>query len=381
MKEIIILVHGYDNDKSNNPNSLCLNDMVPIMNEFMDITIITTTMKGSYFYQRKENVDIHYLPLEIKFNGKYNFKKWGEEVINLFSKKKLINEKSKILTISFPFDILKVGLKIKKKYPELYWLIYELDPYTYNSILRFPKIAFFYRYLLESNVFHRSNKILLTHELMEQYSNNLLHKHKSKFKDIGIPILKISTEIFNNTDKFINLVYIGSFYKKIRDPKYMFEVIVRLIEANNNIRLHIYGPEVKSLPAELMTKYKDNIRAYGRVSKKEINKAIESSNILINIGNSVENQLPSKVLEYIGIGKPIINFYSIENDTSNIYLKDYPIACLIFEDWGKIQSNVTQVCRFITENYKSKVDGEILNEIYCNDKLEIVTNRVIETMI
>ena len=380
MKEIIILVHGYDNDKSNNPNSLCLNDMIPIMSEFMDIIIITTTMKDSYFYQRKGNVDIHYIPLEIKFNGKYNFKKWGTQVIDLVSRKKLINEKSKMLNISFPFDILRVGLKIKKKYPELYWVIYELDPFTYNSILRFQKIAFVYRFLLESNVFRHSNKILLTHELMAQYSNNLLNRYKLKFKDIGIPILKI-TNNNNNVGENIDLIYIGSFYKNIRDPEYMFEVISKLIEINDKICLHIYGPEINSLPNELMTKYNNNIYAHGRVSKEEINKAVLSSNILINIGNSVENQLPSKILEYIGVGKPIINFYSIENDTSNVYLKDYPIACLIFENWDTIQSNVAQSHDFITKNFRSKVDEKILNEIFYNDKLEIVTKKVIEELI
>ena len=59
---------------------------------------------------------------------KINLKKWDKQVIEYIQDKIDMSEISKMLTISFPFNIQQIGLKIKRKYPHLHWSVYELDP-------------------------------------------------------------------------------------------------------------------------------------------------------------------------------------------------------------------------------------------------------------
>ena len=67
----------------------------------------------------------------------------------------------------------------------------------------------------------------------------------------------------------------------------------------------------------------ENIIFHGTVSKERALLAMSESDVLINIGNNTSYQLPSKIIEYIGASKPIINIISLHNDTSKIYLKDF----------------------------------------------------------
>ena len=71
---------------------------------------------------------------------------------------------------------------------------------------------------------------------------------------------------------------------------------------------------------------KGNLNLLGQVPREECIKALLKSDVLINLGNSISSQTPSKILEYIGFGKPIINFYFIKEDTSLYYLKNYPLS-------------------------------------------------------
>ena len=48
--------------------------------------------------------------------------------------------------------------------------------------------------------------------------------------------------------------------------------------------------------------------------KDAIDLMINSMHILLSIGNSNTYQLPSKVIEYISLGKPVLHFAEISND-------------------------------------------------------------------
>ena len=114
MEELYILIYGYDNENSTNPNALCIYELISKFSLHYKVTIITTTFNKEYYFLEYNGVEIHYIPLSTKKNKKYNFKKWELKVLELFSKKKLNAVESTLLTISFPFDILRVGLKVKK---------------------------------------------------------------------------------------------------------------------------------------------------------------------------------------------------------------------------------------------------------------------------
>ena len=44
------------------------------------------------------------------------------------------------------------------------------------------------------------------------------------------------------------------------------------------------------------------------------------ADVLLNLGNAVDNQLPSKLFDYFAAGKPVLHLCVIENDPALPYL-------------------------------------------------------------
>ena len=61
----------------------------------------------------------------------------------------------------------------------------------------------------------------------------------------------------------------------------------------------------------------------GRVDKDTARRYISEADILVNIGNTVDNMLPSKVLECVSSGKRVLNLCQIENCPSLPYFEKY----------------------------------------------------------
>lgn len=380
MDKIIIIVYGYNPSNSNNANAICLQNILGHMQKKFNIEIITSTNIENSYTEELGNISIHYIPLNTNGNRKRNFKKWDKVVIEYIDKEIDIINISKMLTISFPFNIQEIGLKIKRKYSHLHWVVYELDPYTYNKILSNYSTKFFYRLTKQFIIFKNANKILLTHELYRQYTTNILRGFTSKYIDAGIPIMSIydsNNEYKQESTNKKRALYIGSFYSNIRNPEYMLEVFSKVVIEEKELKFHLVGPEYNDIPEKYNSLLSNHLILHGRVTKDRVEEFITESDFLINIGNNVMNQLPSKVLEYIGSGKPIISFYTIDDDTSNKYLLKYPNVLLINQN-ENIETNVNKIINFMRDfdDIKRVPSYELLRE-YKEETIEAVVRKII----
>ena len=68
---------------------------------------------------------------------------------------------------------------------------------------------------------------------------------------------------------------------------------------------------------------KNGIICKGYCTQEVLKDEVGKAHILINIGNTVRNQLPSKIIDYIATGKPIINLSQIEECSSKKILSTY----------------------------------------------------------
>jgi hypothetical protein len=60
------------------------------------------------------------------------------------------------------------------------------------------------------------------------------------------------------------------------------------------------------------------------VDRSVVAAAIEHGDVLVNIGNATSHQLPSKLVEYVASGKPILNIARTSSDSSARFLAGYP---------------------------------------------------------
>ncbi|TDQ37592.1 glycosyltransferase [Thiopseudomonas denitrificans] len=105
-----------------------------------------------------------------------------------------------------------------------------------------------------------------------------------------------------------NLVYVGAFHRGIREPFMMVGFFNELCK-RLDIVVNVYGP-LNGVPhSEVNT---GCVKHHGAVSRDRAIELVREADILINIENSNCVMTPSKIVEYVATGLPIINFYEKE---------------------------------------------------------------------
>ena len=112
------------------------------------------------------------------------------------------------------------------------------------------------------------------------------------------------------------------------------------------------------------------------VCKEECNNIIYNADFNINLGNNISNQVPSKLYEIVSIGKPIINFYTIEEDTSKKFLERYEL-CLNLNIQKDSDSNINTFENFYQKNINKKLSYKDITSIY-KDSKQIVNEFISE---
>lgn len=102
---------------------------------------------------------------------------------------------------------------------------------------------------------------------------------------------------------------------------------------------------------------------------------LKKSDMLLIIGNMVDNQTPSKVVEYISYGKPIIYIQSIDNDSALKKYSIYPLLCVIPFDTS-INEAVNMIQDFVKKHRESRMDYKSIARLFYNDTLEYVASKV-----
>ena len=82
--------------------------------------------------------------------------------------------------------------------------------------------------------------------------------------------------------------------------------------------------------------------------------------------------MPSKVLTYISLGKPILNIVKIENCPSIEYLKEYPYAISVFENRRIDQGIINKIEDFCMTMKGKGLPYEYIKEKYKECTLDYV---------
>jgi hypothetical protein len=108
----------------------------------------------------------------------------------------------------------------------------------------------------------------------------------------------------------LTLVYTGTLYARFRDPRPVFEAIAGL----ERVRLLIAGTLDGIDPSALSRV--PNVEYLGRVSHDEARRLQADADVLLNIGNASDLQVPGKIYEYFGACRPILHVAQTFTDPS-----------------------------------------------------------------
>ncbi|MEX2113679.1 MAG: glycosyltransferase [Pirellulales bacterium] len=266
-----------------------------------------------------------------------------------------------LITVSLPFSCHLVGLALKRRNPRLRWIVDVGDPFAllHDIPLNNHRLYGRLNHRAEAAVLRQADHVALTTRgAWEQYQRAFdiaadkvsiippLHSlpPASPDPDVAWPAADRSD--------VIRMVYCGRMYNDIRSPDYLLKLLRRLVDGTSrgpSPQLHFFG-DVKDC-SHVFVPYRDligkHLFLHGEVDRATVASALQNADLLVNIGNSTSHQLPSKIVEYIGTGKPIVNLINHDRDCTLEHLADYPAALNLRCHQSSLEENVLRTVQLI----------------------------------
>jgi glycosyltransferase involved in cell wall biosynthesis len=231
---------------------------------------------------------------------------------------------------------------------------------------------------IESKVFlNADHNTVLTEKIKQQYISlfpEACHKITVNHNVYMANSFDYEKESNPNTIRFL---FLGTLTEEIRSPKRMLSVFDKLIKKcpEYNFTLDFYGEFTDTISTfneypQLLNK---SVFLHGFITRDEVNLAIKNADVLLNVGNKNEYQEPSKLIEYMYSGKKILNFCSIEADTSLELLEKYSLKFSVLANDKCDVDLLTNILKFL--NSSNVIDKESLKIILKDYLLDEVADR------
>lgn len=272
------------------------------------------------------------------------------------------------IELSFPLLYLRKRNKLPSK-----WIFYMIDPFESHSYYRgIEKITTLRK--IQHEIMEQCDNVVMTgliyNDTKEWETKEILNKITIvEFPKIEKPIMQSCADDVVLDETKINVVCTGSRNEAVRNSEYTLKLCERF--KDENVVFHFIGHGWSDTEREVC----GNCIFYKARSHQAIRNLQLNADFLLNIGNIVTNQLPSKVLEYISTGKPIINVAKSKICPTIELLK--PADSLTVFENEDIGAGFLKVKNFmmIQRNEKTFAEIEKQYEIYTP---EYVASRVLD---
>ena len=206
------------------------------------------------------------------------------------------------------------------------WIAVCFDPFFSNRIYDPGRMDA--RKKLEEEVMAPAAKVILTFPTDRDYLRRGV-AFREKIIGIGLPgIVRRAEDAPGEEHEGCVCSFFGSMYKDIRDPGAAIALMERVSdEIETRFIGHVDDAEAGDFfPEGCRCKY------LGEKSGAELAEQYAEADVLMNIGNSVGNQMPSKIFEYISTGKPILNIVKSPECPTLRALEKYPARLNLTEE-------------------------------------------------
>lgn len=279
-----------------------------------------------------------------------------------------INEVDLIIPTCYPFEAIVAAQRYVRstQYPvKLLPILF--DKFSESPTLHRLKINQRIKYQnhldLEGKMIQDAASVFFV-DSWKEHLNEYFPDYSGKFHYIEHPLIVEINQAESTSDPIdqnIDIVYAGVLDKTVRPPRKTLEVISELINLDSDIRFHFYAiGNCGALLRKYQNLYPFNVYDHGYLESEIVLETMSQSNLLLSIGNTDISLIPSKIFEYMSLGKPIIHFYKDTQDPLIDMLKAYELAICV--DQNKIieSKGLFDILAFIRENKKKvKEFGEV----------------------
>lgn len=231
-----------------------------------------------------------------------------------------------------------------------------------------------------NKVLHSYDTIFTTPFIKEAIISREIESDRDDIISVGFPMVEKharNPKAGNTSSDVIRLLFCGWMCSELRSPQYFLEIVSRLDE---RFEITFMGKECELLQEKFPTKTKAEMVLMPNQPYDVALQAMADSDILINIGNSVPVHMPSKTLEYINTGKPIINFYKFKECPTLYYTNRYPLALNVFEDDKNVDAVSDLIMKFCEENLGKNVDRDYIEKEFKDCTPQYIAGKIISAL-
>lgn len=275
-----------------------------------------------------------------------------------------------IIAVCAYYDAIEAVLRYKNSlHSNVPVFLYQVDPLMNNTA---------YRYIPEEKVQEAEKHIYESCSAV--FTTPIIAKSKldanwdvQRVIPVEFPGVEqsLNKKIEPKNENEIRCIFTGYLYESIRNA----EFTLRLFSQFHDPRIHLYilgkGQEAL-LNAYALGQLKGRLFCMGHKSSEECGAWINGSDILVNIGNSVINQVPSKIFSYISTGKPILNICKSSACPTIPYLERYPYVRNVIEGAAVSGELAEEV-----ENWILKMAGKSMSYTVIEKEFENCTGNYI----
>jgi hypothetical protein len=246
-----------------------------------------------------------------------------------------VNNIDVLIPVVFPFEAVIAAISFKKKIsPNCILLPYLFDNFSKSvSLHRFNfnrSIKFKNNRKLEILMLEMATKVFAMHPLQNHFDSVAPVAYLPKISYVEHPLLV--NRNFNpvvRSEKKITFTYTGALIRGVRSSNGCLAFLAALSkEMLISVSFYCYGSDLNAIN-HYSKANSSTFCNYGKVKKNVADDAINSSDILISIGDVEGSQISSKIFDYLSMGKPVMHFSYLKDCVNSRLLKRYPLAYIV----------------------------------------------------
>ena len=280
----------------------------------------------------------------------------------------------------FPPETVSAVSLYKKKNGTFKYVIYELDSYTDGISCRNPN--FIGDIIKSAKIRWTKKQYRLADKIitMNSHKSNSQSLYSSSFgKKISfadLPLLVDNTGKSKHEDKSkIRFLYTGELDKSYRSPEFLLEILNKKCK-NVDWQFDFFSKGNCEDMLNSASSKDSRIIRHGYVDKSTLDSYYNNADILISIGNSCSNSMPSKIINYVSTGLPIIHFSLQCTDVAAEYLAHYPLALII--PWKASVDNAAEMIEgFVNSDSSQQLAFDKISAAYPESSPEFSANIIL----
>ncbi len=256
--------------------------------------------------------------------------------------------------------------------------LFQMDPYVhYEFTEREESLR---RQSEEEMIAESADSVFVPPQIYREMQEDKFSIDWKKVKVYRFPGIRTGVSTDPETEKSnkedIDIYFVGNFYEGIRNPMYTLSLFAKLPE---RFILHIVGKGAEEIVSGFKVKMGDRLVLHGVVPVEEAYRFMDKADILLNVGNTTDNQVPSKLIDYINTGRPIINICKIKSCPTLDYMNRYPLGFTLFEKEDVSETELKELVDFAGHNAGRRVKREDILRIYHDCTDEYVADQIIDS--